>query len=156
MQTATLWPLVVCAGAVIVLVTSMLALSYVLGQRHQGTATGQPYESGIVSTGSAGVRLSAEFYLVAMFFVIFDLEAVFLAAWAVAFREVGWGGYGEVVGFIGIVLAALVYLWRQGALDRGAAGRTMPPRRDIECQRHCVRPRADGHPGIASSALHLA
>jgi NADH-quinone oxidoreductase subunit A len=135
MQTATLWPLVVCAGAVIVLVTSMLALSYVLGQRHQGTATGQPYESGIVSTGSAGVRLSAEFYLVAMFFVIFDLE---------------------VVGFIGIVLAALVYLWRQGALDRGAAGRTMPPRRDIECQRHCVRPRADGHPGIASSALHLA
>jgi NADH-quinone oxidoreductase subunit A len=132
MQTTTLWPLVVYAGAVIVLVTSMLALSYVLGQRHQGTATGEPYESGIVSTGSARVRLSAEFYLVAMFFVIFDLEAVFIVAWAVAFREVGWGGYVEVVVFIGVLLAALVYLWRQGALDWGAVGRTMPSRRDTE------------------------
>jgi NADH-quinone oxidoreductase subunit A len=132
MQTTTLWPLVIYAGAVIVLVTSMLALSYVLGQRHQGTATDEPYESGIVSTGSARLRLSAQFYLVAMFFVIFDLEAVFIVAWAVAFREVGWGGYIEVVVFIGVLLAALVYLWRQGALDWGAAGRTMPPRRDAE------------------------
>ena len=132
MQTTTLWPLIVYAGAVIVLVTSMLALSYVLGQRHQGTATDEPYESGIVSTGSARLRLSAQFYLVAMFFVIFDLEAVFIVAWAVAFREVGWGGYIEVVVFIGVLLAALVYLWRQGALDWGAAGRTMPPRRDAE------------------------
>jgi NADH-quinone oxidoreductase subunit A len=104
MQTTTLWPLVVYAGAVTVLVTSMLALSYVLGQRHQGTATGEPYESGIVSTGSARVRLSAEFYLVAMFFVIFDLEAVFIVAWAIAFRELGWVGYIEVVVFIGILL----------------------------------------------------
>jgi NADH-quinone oxidoreductase subunit A len=132
MQTTMLWPLVVYAGAVIVLVTTMLALSYVLGQRHQGTATGEPYESGIVSTGSARVRLSAEFYLVAMFFVIFDLEAVFIVAWAVAFREVGWHGYGEIVVFIGVLLAALVYLWRRGALDWGAVGRTMPSRRDTE------------------------
>jgi NADH-quinone oxidoreductase subunit A len=131
-QTTTLWPLAVYTGAVIVLVTSMLSLSYILGQRHQGGATGEPYESGIVATGSAHVRLSAEFYLVAMFFVIFDLEAVFIVAWAVAFREVGWGGYSEVVVFIGIVLAALVYLWQQGALDWGAVGRTMPPRRDTE------------------------
>ena len=132
MQTTTLWPLVIYAGAVIVLVTSMLALSYVLGQRHQGTATGEPYESGIASTGSARVRLSAEFYLVAMFFVIFDLEAVFIVAWAVAFREVGWRGYIEIVVFVGVLLPALVYLWRQGALDWGAAGRTMPRRRDTE------------------------
>jgi NADH-quinone oxidoreductase subunit A len=128
MQTTSLWPLAVYSGAVIALVTSMLALSYVLGQRHQGRATGEPYESGIVSTGSARVRLSVEFYLVAMFFVIFDLEAVFLIAWAIAFRELGWIGYIEVVVFIGILLAALVYLWRQGALDWGAAGRRMPTR----------------------------
>jgi hypothetical protein len=62
--------------------------------------------------------------------VIFDLEAVFIVAWAVAFRELGWRGYIEVVVFIGIVLAALVYLWRQHALDRGAVGRTMPTCRD--------------------------
>jgi NADH-quinone oxidoreductase subunit A len=132
MQATTLWPLAVYAGAVIVLVASMLALSHVLGQRHQGTATGEPYESGIVSTDSARVRLSPEFYLVAMFFVIFDLEAVFIVAWAVAFREVGWGGYAEVVVFVGVLLAALAYLWRQGALDWGTAARIMPRRRDTE------------------------
>lgn len=130
MRTTTLWPLVVYSGAVIVLVTSMLALSYILGQRHQGGATGEPYESGIVSTGSARLRLSVEFYLVAMFFVIFDLEAVFLVAWAIAFRELGWVGYIEVVVFIGILLTALVYLWRQGALDWGTVGRPMPTRRE--------------------------
>jgi len=129
MRTTTLWPLVVYSGAAIVLVTSMLALSYVLGQRHQDSATGEPYESGIVSTGSARLRLSAEFYLVAMFFVIFDLEALFLVAWAIAFRQLGWVGYIEMVVFIGILLAALVYLWRQGALDWGTVGRPMPTRR---------------------------
>jgi NADH-quinone oxidoreductase subunit A len=130
MHTATLWPLAVYAGAVIALVTSMLALSYILGQRHQGSATGEPYESGIVSTGSARVRLSVEFYLVAMFFVIFDLEAVFLVAWAIAFRELGWIGYIEVVVFIGSLLVPLVYLWRQGALDWGTVGRPMPTPRE--------------------------
>jgi NADH-quinone oxidoreductase subunit A len=102
----------------------MLGLSSVLGERHSQKATGEPYESGIVSTGSARLRLSADFYLVAMFFVIFDLEAVFLVAWAVAARQAGWAGYIEVLIFIGILGAALVYLWRIGALDWGAMGRT--------------------------------
>jgi NADH-quinone oxidoreductase subunit A len=126
-----LWPLVVYFAAAIVLVSSMLALSSILGQRHQGRATGDPYESGIVSTGSARVRLSADFYLVAMFFVIFDLEAVFIFAWAIAFRDVGWAGYIEVVIFIAILIAALYYLWRRGALDWGSVTQTMPTRRQI-------------------------
>jgi NADH-quinone oxidoreductase subunit A len=109
----------VYAAAVIVLVGGMIGTSYVLGQRHRDRATGDPYESGIVSTGSARVRLSVKFYLVAMFFVIFDLEAVFLFAWAVAARELGWAGYAEALVFIGILVAALVYLWRRGALDWG-------------------------------------
>jgi NADH-quinone oxidoreductase subunit A len=119
-----LWPLLVYFAAVILLVATMLGLSYLLGQRHDQPATGQPYESGIVSTGSARLLLSADFYLVAMFFVIFDLEAVFLFAWAVAARQVGWAGYIEVLIFIGILVAALVYLWRIGALDWGTMGRT--------------------------------
>jgi NADH-quinone oxidoreductase subunit A len=94
-------------------------LSYVLGQRHSERATGDVYEGGIVSTGSARVRLSVKFYLVAMFFVIFDLEAVFLFAWAVAARELGWAGYAEALVFVVILVAALVYLWRSGALDWG-------------------------------------
>jgi NADH-quinone oxidoreductase subunit A len=98
----------------------MIGVSYLLGQRHQDRATGSPFESGIVSTGSARVRLSVKFYLVAMFFVIFDLEAVFIFAWAVSAREAGWPGYWEVLVFIAVLVAALWYIWRVGALDLAA------------------------------------
>jgi NADH-quinone oxidoreductase subunit A len=97
----------------------MLGLSYVLGERHHEDETGEPYESGILSTGSARIRLSAQFYLVAMFFVIFDLEAVFIVAWALDVRGLGWAGYLEIAFFIGILLVALIYLWRIGGLDWG-------------------------------------
>jgi NADH-quinone oxidoreductase subunit A len=113
---------------VLLLVGGMLLVSYVLGQRHADPHTGEPYESGIVSTGSAHVRLSAKFYLVAVFFVIFDLEAVFLFAWAVSALTLGWPAFWETVIFVAILAAALVYLWRIGALDwsafrRGAGNR---------------------------------
>ncbi|NIR32432.1 MAG: NAD(P)H-quinone oxidoreductase subunit 3 [Gammaproteobacteria bacterium] len=65
-----------------------------------------------------------------MFFVIFDLEAVFIIAWAIAMRDVGWAGYVEVSIFIAILVAALVYLWRIGALDWGPHGRRKTPPRD--------------------------
>lgn len=119
----TLWPLAVYFGAVLVVVGAMLGLSYVLGERHSERATGDPYESGIVTTGSARVRLSIRFYLIAMFFVIFDLEVVFVIAWAVGARELGWAGYIEIAIFIGVLLLALIYLLRVGALD-------WTPRRD--------------------------
>jgi NADH-quinone oxidoreductase subunit A len=112
-----LWPLAVYLTIVGMLVVAMLGLSFVLGQRHQDRATNSPYESGILSEGSARVRLSAKFYQVAIFFVIFDLEAVFLFAWAIAVRETGWAGYAEVLLFIMVLLATLAYLWRVGALD---------------------------------------
>ena len=112
-----LWPLATYLVIVLALVVAMLGLSFVLGQRHHERATDSPYESGILSQGSARVRLPAQFYLVAMFFVIFDLEAVFLFAWAVAVRETGWAGYAEAFVFIAVLLATLVYLWRVGALD---------------------------------------
>jgi NADH-quinone oxidoreductase subunit A len=112
-----LWPLAVYAAIVGMLVVAMLGLSYVLGQRHQDRATGSPYESGILSEGSARVRFPVQFYLVAMFFVIFDLEAVFIFAWAIAVRETGWPAYAEVLLFITVLLATLAYLWRVGALD---------------------------------------
>jgi NADH-quinone oxidoreductase subunit A len=115
-----LWPLGVYAALVLGLVGAMLGLSYVLGQRHHDRSTDFPYECGILSEGSARVRLSAKFYLIAMFFVIFDLEAVFLFAWAVAVREAGWVGYAEAFIFIFILLVALGYLWRVGALEWGS------------------------------------
>ena len=111
------WPLAVYIVLVGMLVMAMLSMSFVLGQRHHDRATGSPYESGILSEGSARVRFSSKFYLIAMFFVIFDLEAVFLFAWAVAVRETGWAGYAEALLFITVLLATLAYLWRVGALD---------------------------------------
>lgn len=119
----SVWPLAVYFGAVLVLVAVMMGLSYILGQRHNDRSTGEPYESGIVSSGSAQLRFSARFYLVAILFVIFDLEAVFIIAWAIAFRELGWPGYVGVLVFIGVLIAALAYEWRVGALDWGPTGR---------------------------------
>jgi NADH-quinone oxidoreductase subunit A len=109
--------------AVILIVTGMLLVSYILGERHWDRATGQPYESGIISTGSALMRFDVKFYLVAMFFVIFDVEAVFIFAWAIALFELGWIGYVEATIFIGILAAVLVYLWRTGALEWRTVGR---------------------------------
>jgi NADH-quinone oxidoreductase subunit A len=127
MEHATpVWPLVLYCAAVIALVGGMTAVSYVLGQRHTGKATIEPYEAGIVTVGYARFRLPVKFYLVAMFFVIFDLETVFIFAWAVAFRDVGWVGYIDVVVFVGVLFATLVYLWRLGALDWGPR-RERPP-----------------------------
>ena len=111
------WPLVVYFAFVVVLVAAVLILSYLLGQRHYEPATGEPYEGGIVSEGSARVRFSVRYYLVAMFFVVFDLEAVFLFAWAGAARELGWAGYCELLLFVAVLVAALIYLWKVGALD---------------------------------------
>jgi len=119
-ETSLLWPLVVYFSAIIFIVAAMIGLSYVLGERHREKATGEQYESGILPVGSARLRLSAKFYLVAMFFVIFDLEAVFIFAWALSVRELGWLGYIEILVFIVILLVALVYLWRLGALDWGS------------------------------------
>jgi NADH-quinone oxidoreductase subunit A len=120
-----LWPLAVYFAIVIALVVMLLGLSALLGQRHRERATGLPYESGIVSTGSARLRFGARFYLLAVFFVIFDLEAAFIFAWAVALREIGWIGYIEGVVFVGVLLAALAYLWRTGGLDFVTAHRSL-------------------------------
>ena len=118
-MNATFWPLAVYFAAVVLIIASMIIFSYFLGQKHTERLTGQPYESGIMPTGSARVRFDIKFYLVAMFFVIFDLEAVFIYAWAVSARETGWAGYVEVLIFIVILMAGLLYLWRIGALDWG-------------------------------------
>ncbi len=95
----------------------MIGMSWLLGGRARGRAKEEPFESGVVGVGSARMRMSAKFYLVAMFFVIFDAEALFLYAWAVSVKEAGWAGFAEAVIFITILLAGLVYLWRIGALE---------------------------------------
>jgi NADH-quinone oxidoreductase subunit A len=124
-DAARYWVLLVYAVAVIILVAGMVGVSYFLGQRHLKQATQQPFESGIVPVGYARFRLPVQFYLVAMFFVIFDLEAAFLYAWATAVRAAGWSGYIVMLIFIATLLAALVYLWRADALDWGPRPRLL-------------------------------
>lgn len=115
------WQLIVYGAVVLAVVVGLLLVSAVLGQRHKERTTDDPYESGIIPTGSARIRFDVKFYLMAVFFVIFDLEAVFIFAWAVAARRLGWVAYAEILIFVGFLLLALVYLWRVGALDWGTA-----------------------------------
>lgn len=117
------WPFMVYAACVAALLTLIITLSYFLGQRHKARAMGHPYESGILETGSARLRFSAQFYLVAMMFVIFDIEVVFIVLWAVAFNELGLPGYLGISVFIGLLLAVLIYEWSTGALDFGPDGK---------------------------------
>ena len=126
----SLMPFLVYSLSVVAILASTLIVAWLLGSRTRHTrATDMPFESGVVPVGSASqLRLSVEFYLVAMFFVIFDLEAIFIFAWAVAFYDVGSPGYVGAAVFIGVLLVALVYEWRTGALDWGAGSRY---RRDV-------------------------
>ena len=113
---------------VLAVVFTMLGLSYFLGQKVSRPDKDLPFESGIVSVGSAQFRISVQFYLPAILFIIFDLEVVFLFAWAVAVRETGWLGFIEISFFISILLVALFYLWRIGALD----WRTQTQKRELK------------------------
>lgn len=118
-STTELWPFIVYFVAVLLLVATMLTLSWLLGQHRANQATNMPFESGVVSVGAPQIQISVEFYLVAIFFVIFDLETIFIFAWAIAFLELGWQGYLAMLLFVFILTVALVYEWRSGALEWG-------------------------------------
>ncbi len=123
MNDPVMWPLLVYGAAVIFLVAFMIGFSYLLGQRHNERETGDPYESGIPITHQARMRFPVHFYLVAMFFLIFDLEVIFIVSWGIAFRDLGWTGYIGILVFIGILVIVLIYEWRMGALDYALGGK---------------------------------
>ena len=112
-----LWPILLYFVFTLLLLIGVMALSSVLGPRGQGHSTHLPYESGILSLGDARVKFGNHFFLYAIFFVIFDLETLFLFAWAIAFEKVGLLGFIEALIFIIILMIALVYLFRIGALN---------------------------------------
>src|SRR5512133_1361208 len=119
------WPFIVYVSLILLVVGVMIGLSHILGERHEEKTTGQVYESGIPPTGSARLRFSSHFYLIAIFFVIFDLDAVFIMIWAASFRELGLRGYIGILVFIGILIAVLVYEIGIKALNFGPKGRTI-------------------------------
>ncbi|MDD9209591.1 NADH-quinone oxidoreductase subunit A [Aeromonas dhakensis] len=111
------WAFAVYVVGAICICLIMIGLAAILGGRAYGRAKNKPFESGVDSVGNARLRFSAKFYLVAMFFVIFDVEALYLFAWSVSVRESGWVGFIEAAIFISLLLVGLIYLWRIGALD---------------------------------------
>ena len=109
--------LMIALGAGFALVSVLL--STVLGPRKPTPEKLAPYECGMPPVGDARERQSVKFYLVAMIFLLFDIEVAFLYPWAMALRELGWPGFLQVVLFVLLLLAGYVYVWRKGALDWG-------------------------------------
>ena len=94
-------------------------LSSLLGPRKPSPEKAAPYECGMPPVGDARERQSVKFYLVAMIFLLFDIEVAFLYPWAMALRDLGWAGYAQVLLFMVVLLAGYVYVWRKGVLDWG-------------------------------------
>lgn len=116
-NTLSFWPLLFYTVGALIVLGVMYGLSWITGQRHSDRETNDPYESGVKITGSARVRYPVQFYLVAMLFVIFDLEVAFIFGWAVVAKKIGWMGYTALLVFVLILVVGLIYEWRQGALD---------------------------------------
>lgn len=116
---AALWPAGLWLLVITVLMAVLLGISAVVGPRHRARRRDLPYESGMPPTEQGAMRFPIHFYLIALAFLVFDLEAAYLFAWAVAARDVGWSGYIEAVVFVTVLLAGLVYLWAKGAFDWG-------------------------------------
>lgn len=110
-------PILILLAISVVNAVAMLVVSHVLSPLRPTPVKGAPYESGMIPLGSAQERFPVKFYMVALLFIIFDIEAVFLIPWGVAFRDLGLFGFVEMLVFIGVLLVGLVYVWKKGALQ---------------------------------------
>ena len=95
----------------------VIVLGTIIGPRRPTPRKLQPYESGMTPIGPAQRRFPIKFYLIAVLFILFDVEIIFLYPWAVVFRQLGWFGFVEMLVFVGILLVGYIYAWRQGALE---------------------------------------
>lgn len=111
------FPVLVMALIAAVMAASLTILSSVLGKRSKSPQKDTPYECGMAPTGDAKDRFSIKFYLVAMIFILLDIEAVFLYPWAVVYRQLKWFAFFEMLLFIALVLVGYIYVWKKGALD---------------------------------------
>ena len=111
------FPVLVQALLAMALAAGLLTVSYLLGKRVRNRVKDMPYESGMVPTGDARHRFSVKFYLVAMLFILFDIEAIFLYPWAVVYRELKMFAFVEMLVFVVLILSGFFYIWKKGALD---------------------------------------
>ncbi len=124
-----IFSLVIFTLIVLGLIGALLFVSAWLGERRRTPEKQRPYESGIIPTGNARLRYPVPFYLVAIFFLIFDVEGAFIFSWAVAVDDLGWAGWLQMTFFIIVLLAGLVYVWRRGGLDWGPTAQKGPRHR---------------------------
>ncbi len=96
---------------------SMLVLAYILGPKHKSATKMLPFECGSVSVGGANQRFNVQFYVVAMLFILFDIEVIFMYPWAVNVEALGWGGFYAMISFMAVLFIGLIYVWRKGALE---------------------------------------
>jgi NADH-quinone oxidoreductase subunit A len=115
--TEVYFPVLVQALLAMATAGGLIAVSFLLGKRVRNRAKDMPYESGIVPTGDARRRFSVKFYLVAMLFILFDIEAIFLYPWVVVYRELKMFAFIEMLVFVVLILSGFFYIWKKGALD---------------------------------------
>src|SRR5919206_1254076 len=119
--TELYFPVLLQAAIAMALAAGLLSVSYLLGKKVRNRVKDMPYESGIVPTGDARQRFSVKFYLVAMLFILFDIEAIFLYPWVVVYRELKMFAFVEMLVFVVLILSGFFYIWKKGALDWSAS-----------------------------------
>lgn len=105
--------MILAAGFVI----TMLLLSILLGPKNPSAVKDDPFECGTIGTGNPNDRLSVKYYLVAMIFILFDIEIVFMYPWAVTVGKLGWTSFYAMISFISILVLGFAYIWKRGVLD---------------------------------------
>jgi NADH-quinone oxidoreductase subunit A len=130
----TFFPVLVQIAIAVLVAAALVTLSFVIGKRVKDKVKDSPYECGIVPTGTARERFSVKFYLVAIVFILFDIEAVFLYPWAVVYRELKMFAFVEMLLFIVLIVSGFIYIWKKGALDWSSEvpghAATKPPQGD--------------------------
>jgi NADH-quinone oxidoreductase subunit A len=134
---AEVWfPVLVQAVLAMVIAAALVTLSFAIGRRVKNKVKDMPYECGIAPTGDARQRFSVKFYLVAMLFILFDIEAIFLYPWAVVYKQLKMFGFLEMLTFVVLILAGFFFIWKKGVLDwahieDAAPARSMTARLDL-------------------------
>jgi NADH-quinone oxidoreductase subunit A len=116
-MTAVYLPMMLILAVALLIALGMFIATSALGPKNPTPEKAIPYESGSDTEGASHLKLSVKFYLTAILFVVFDIEAVFLYPWAVRFRDLGWWGFVEMLAFLGILGLTLLYAWKKGALE---------------------------------------
>ena len=104
---------------ILIFIASQLFVAHWLGEKKKTKEKSRPYESGVIPTGTARLRYPVPFYMVAIFFLLFDVEAAFIFSWAIAFKELGWAGWLQISFFIIVLILGLIYIWKKGGLEWG-------------------------------------